>query len=334
MNTPGSGEIYLGELPCRCDCSLSYVKCTPPRLFHGWRSGACQQSTRHGNERNRLGPLRQHADRLPNGGIAQDIPTIANFSDRDPLLHPDDRGVRRYWRRGRHRTRHRIRGATPAPVVAFDANPASIAPGASSSLTWSSSDATTCTASGGWAGNKTTSGSEPTAALTASTSFGLTCSGAGGSTTKTVDITVVPPGTAVTLTANPAAVAAGSSSTLSWSSTNATSCVASGGWSGPKATSGTEASAPVAATTSFTLTCTGPSGSVSQTATVTVATPAPTVSLSANPTAMPSGSASTLTWGSTDASSCSASGALDRTRRPPAAVRNRQARLRRHPPTR
>ena len=36
----------------------------------------------------------------------------------------------------------------------------------------------------------------------------------------------------VSLTANPSTIASGGSSTLTWSSTNATSCTASGGWSG------------------------------------------------------------------------------------------------------
>jgi len=200
-------------------------------------------------------------------------------------------------------------GATPAPAVDFNANPASIAHGVPTSLAWNSSDATTCTAFGGWAGNKPTSGIESTAALTASTSFGLTCSGSGGSTTKTVAVAVAPPVTTVTLTANPAAVTSGGSATLNWSATNATSCVASGGWSGAKATTGSETSAPLTATTGFTLTCTGPDGSVSQTVTVTVNPPAPTVSLSANPATVIAGNASSLTWGSTDASSCVASGA-------------------------
>jgi len=44
--------------------------------------------------------------------------------------------------------------------------------------------------------------------------------------------------------------------TLTWSTINASSCTASGGWSGTKATSGTETITNVTNTTSFTLTCT------------------------------------------------------------------------------
>ena len=74
----------------------------------------------------------------------------------------------------------------------------------------------------------------------------------------------------VTLSADPGTVPPGGTSTLSWSSQDADACSASGGWSGSKATSGSEAVGPLSATTDFTLTCTGPGGSAAQTATVTV----------------------------------------------------------------
>ena len=77
----------------------------------------------------------------------------------------------------------------------------------------------------------------------------------------------------VSINANPASVTSGTASTLTWSSTGATSCAASGGWSGIKATSGSQSVLPVQATSSFTLICSGPSGtptSASGTATVNV----------------------------------------------------------------
>jgi hypothetical protein len=86
--------------------------------------------------------------------------------------------------------------------------------------------------------------------------------------------TVSPPSTpapTVALSANPISVTSGSASTLSWSSTNATSCSASGGWSGTKGTSGSQTTGNLSTSTTFTLTCTGTGGSASQSATVTVA---------------------------------------------------------------
>ena len=65
---------------------------------------------------------------------------------------------------------------------------------------------------------------------------------------------------AVSLAATPLSVTSGGSSTLTWSSTNATSCTASGAWSGAKATSGSQSTGPLTASSSFTLTCTGTTG--------------------------------------------------------------------------
>src|SRR5262245_35928299 len=44
-------------------------------------------------------------------------------------------------------------GASP-PSVSLDANPSAVTSGQTSTLTWSATNATSCTASGGWAGNK------------------------------------------------------------------------------------------------------------------------------------------------------------------------------------
>jgi hypothetical protein len=80
---------------------------------------------------------------------------------------------------------------------------------------------------------------------------------------------VNPTAPTLTFTASPTSISAGQSSTLTWSSTNATSCTASGGWTGTKATAGSQVVTP-AVTTTYTLTCTGSVGSVSQSLTVTV----------------------------------------------------------------
>ncbi len=75
----------------------------------------------------------------------------------------------------------------------------------------------------------------------------------------------------VALSANPTTVNSGSSSTLTWSSTNATSCTASGGWSGAKATSGTASTGALSTSTTYTLACTGANGTASANTSVTVA---------------------------------------------------------------
>jgi hypothetical protein len=195
--------------------------------------------------------------------------------------------------------------STPAaPVVTLAASPAAIASGQSSTLTWSSTNATACTAGGGWTGTKTTSGSQ-SVSPTSTTTYRLSCTGTGGAGSDSATVTIVAAPT-VSLAAAPDTVAAGTASTLTWSSTNATGCTASGGWTGTKATSGSQSVSP-GATTKYGLTCTGPGGTASDSAIVTVLA-APTVTLTADPATITSGQSSTLTWSSTGATTCTASG--------------------------
>jgi hypothetical protein len=167
---------------------------------------------------------------------------------------------------------------TPVPTVTINTTAASILSGTSTTINWTSTNATGCTASGGWTGAKTTSGSQSTGNLTANTTYTLTCTGVGGSGSNSTTVTVTaPPAPTVNLAANPATVASGSSSILSWSSSNATSCTASGGWTGAKTTSGSQSTALLTTTTTFTLACTGAGGTTSRSVTVTVtAAPPPT----------------------------------------------------------
>jgi hypothetical protein len=74
----------------------------------------------------------------------------------------------------------------------------------------------------------------------------------------------------VDFTVSPSSVTSGNSATLSWSSLNTNSCTASGAWSGPVATSGSQSTGALAAAASYTLTCSGDGGSVSQTVNVTI----------------------------------------------------------------
>jgi fibronectin type 3 domain-containing protein len=60
----------------------------------------------------------------------------------------------------------------------------------SSTLTWSSTDATSCTASGAWSGSKPLSGSESVGPLTQDSTFTLSCTGSGGTTSRPVTVTV------------------------------------------------------------------------------------------------------------------------------------------------
>src|SRR5882672_173175 len=200
-------------------------------------------------------------------------------------------------------------GPAATPTVTFNAADTTVDAGGSTMLTWSSTDATSCVAAGAWSGSKPTSGNESTGALSGNSTFTLSCSGTGGTLDKSVSITVNSAAPGVTLVATPASISAGGNSTLTWSSSDSTSCTASGGWTGSKATTGTQSVGPLNSTTSYTLSCTGSGGTTQTTATVTVAAVStPTVSLSANPASVGVNGTSTLTWSSANATSCTASG--------------------------
>lgn len=86
-------------------------------------------------------------------------------------------------------------GGTPAtpPTVSVTVAPASITQGQSATLTWSASDGTTCTASGGWSGTQATSGTQSvTPSSSGSVTYSLACSGGSysGSTTQSATLTV------------------------------------------------------------------------------------------------------------------------------------------------
>src|SRR3984957_12137213 len=156
------------------------------------------------------------------------------------------------------------------PTVALITSTGAVQSGGSATLTWSSTDATSCTASNAWSGTLAPSGTQSTGPLTKNSTFVLTCSGPGGTSPVVKSgINVVP---TATLAANPTSVASGSAAILSWNSTNANSCTASGGWSGTLATSGTQSTGAVTQNTTYSLTCRGPAGNSSvATAAVTVA---------------------------------------------------------------
>jgi hypothetical protein len=84
-----------------------------------------------------------------------------------------------------------VTGAAAAnPTVSLGASPSSVSSGSSSMLSWSSTNATSCTASGGWSGSMAMSGSQTTGAVTASKTYTLTCSGASGTTPVSKSATV------------------------------------------------------------------------------------------------------------------------------------------------
>lgn len=76
-----------------------------------------------------------------------------------------------------------------AAISSFTSNIFSTEVGSSVDISWSSTNATSCTASGSWTGSKSTSGSETVEISTAGEStFTLTCNGEGGNASRTITI--------------------------------------------------------------------------------------------------------------------------------------------------
>lgn len=160
--------------------------------------------------------------------------------------------------------------AISAPTLTLKSDASTVPMGHSATLQWSSANAASCTASGGWSGSQPPSGTMITPPLTTATSYVLSCVGSGGTATQSVDIGITAPSGTVTLTASPTTVASGGSSTLTWNAPGATSCAASGGWSGAVGIKGSQATGALKASTVYTLSCTGPGGTISQNTTVSV----------------------------------------------------------------
>jgi hypothetical protein len=227
-----------------------------------------------------------------------------------------------------------------APTVMLSASPTSIPNDESSTLAWTSANATSCSGTGKGFSPSGTSGSLAVSPH-ATTTYGVTCTGAGGSASQSVTVAVTaaltlamgmtvattaavyptatpakgattigeeiagnqgtviggptssgytwwqvafdddltgwisesslaavsPTAPTLMLGANPTSIASGASSTLSWSSTNATGC--SGTGFSPTGVSGSVSVSPTVSTT-YSVTCTGSGGSTTQSAAVVV----------------------------------------------------------------
>ena len=174
-------------------------------------------------------------------------------------------------------------GNNPPVIVSIGASPTALTVGESTTLTWSSSNATGCQAnsvqaSSDWSGTVALSGMKSVTPLAAGTfTYTLTCDGVASSESVVVAAPSTPtPMPTVSLSLAPASVPAGLPSTLTWSTTNATSCVASelppsGTWAGNQGLSGSiDVTQAFAGTYTYSLTCTGLGGNASGSVTLGV----------------------------------------------------------------
>jgi len=197
---------------------------------------------------------------------------------------------------------------TQVPTANLIALPVAITNGDASTLSWVSTDSDTCTGTGFSTGDAVVG--TVNVSPTADTVYRVDCTGAGGTAFDTASVTVTNPPAGIvsaSLTLNPVSIDQGDRSTLSWSSSNATTCSGTGFSTGNN-TSGSIFVSPEA-TSTYTVTCVGTGGSDSDTETLTVENvpSVPSVDVSLSPDTINRGGGSTVSWTSTNVDSCTGS---------------------------
>lgn len=164
-----------------------------------------------------------------------------------------------------------VAGGSASPSLTLSATPNPTPQQGFVAVEWLSANATSCTAvEGPWTGVKALQGSEPVGPMSAPVTLAMTCVGPGGSTTRSVAISLVPV-PVVQISASPTSVASGRPSTLTWAVDGASTCIASGAWAGPRPTSGWEQTAKLSVESIFELECIGGGGSARNAVQVTIA---------------------------------------------------------------
>jgi hypothetical protein len=194
--------------------------------------------------------------------------------------------------------------STPA-ALSFSADRATVSSGQVVTLRWSGTNVKQCTASGAWRGSPRVVGVQRSTPISKTATFTLSCWGPGGSVSKSVTVSVASSGAnadvaqnsadaralssasatqsgaltsasiqpTLNLSVNRTSVKAGQQVQLRWSATQVQSCQASGGWNGYPRNVGVSKSGPLAASTTFTLTCNTVSGPLTRSVTVSVEQP-------------------------------------------------------------
>jgi Glucodextranase, domain B len=157
---------------------------------------------------------------------------------------------------------------TVPPTINMSANPETIIFGHSASLIWNSTHAYSCSIEPG-IGKVGLNGSI-NVSPDSTTTYTITASGYAGTATSSATVTVIPLPT-VNFSANPLTIMEKESTTLSWNSANADSCVIEPGI-GSVDLNGSSGVSP-AETTTYTITATGPGGEASGSVTVNVTSP-------------------------------------------------------------
>ena len=203
--------------------------------------------------------------------------------------------------------------AAASVSASISASPTSTSAPGSSTISWSSANATAVSVSGSGVSSTATSGTQTVTGLAAgSYDYTITAQGPNGPATQAVTVVVASPTTVTgAISVSPTTGTSPASTTVSWTTANATSVAVSGpSLASSTATGSQTVSGLAAGTHTFTLTAQGPGGPISRTATFTVSAPLPTISgsISASPTTATAPGATALTWSTADATSVFVSG--------------------------
>ena len=194
----------------------------------------------------------------------------------------------------------------PMPSIVFSADTKTITAGQSVALTWlaTNSSSVTITASAGAGSRTVVTTSQASGSVndspTATTTYTAVATGTGGSSPPQTTVVQVAQPVLPQITqfmANPAAVSGGQTTTITWATTDATSVtitppVPQNENTGPLPTSGSSI-VPINATTTFTITASGPGGNAAKNLTVEVPF---TLSFTVSPTTIAPAQQATLTW--------------------------------------
>jgi hypothetical protein len=183
----------------------------------------------------------------------------------------------------------------PAPSISFSISSSSIIFPGSSTISWSTFNATSVFITNIGA-NLATSGSR-TVSPSATTTYTIIASGEGGTVTRSATVTVTYQPPSVSFSITPTSICRGSTATLSWNVTGAVNSVFINQGIGSVAASGSRTVGPTSSTT-YTITATGPGGTTTRSVTLTVNQPT-TTSITADSTAIIRGQCTTLRWTTT-----------------------------------
>ena len=194
-----------------------------------------------------------------------------------------------------------VSASNPAPTGTLSASPTSIPNGQSSTLTWTSNNATSCTGTGFDTGAATSNSVGVNVSPTATTPYTLTCTGAGGQVQKTRTVTV-------TLAIGETVAATGVAGTIPVYPSPTSNISAIG--SEANGNEGVVIGGPVSNSPTWWQVAFDDdlTGWVNQAGLAAASPNAPNLTFNANPPSVAPGASSTLTWSSTNATSCSGAG--------------------------